>query len=254
MIVEHVNKHGTKSWSLLASKIDRRTGKQMRERWHNQLDPNIRSASRLTPLLFCWAVWLTCPLLVGRPRPPTYNALPLPRLFPFLPNFLSLSLSLSLSLFPPPPSLSPAIHYRPTGRILGAKTRTNDWLWPIRSTALAGLRYQSCLTAGQTTQSRIGGTATCERAPGLSRRRVSLLEVGKHRIPPFYPDLASPPLLPIESPPLVHCSSLLLPPHPLPRGIIPLILPPSILRALSQAMLDGIFFLPPLLQLPKTSL
>lgn len=42
MITDHVNKHGTKSWSLLASKIERRTGKQMRERWHNQLDPKIR--------------------------------------------------------------------------------------------------------------------------------------------------------------------------------------------------------------------
>ncbi len=42
MIVEHVQRHGTKSWSLLAGSIAGRTGKQMRERWHNQLDPNIR--------------------------------------------------------------------------------------------------------------------------------------------------------------------------------------------------------------------
>ncbi len=42
MIVEHVQRHGTKSWSLLAGSIPGRTGKQMRERWHNQLDPNIR--------------------------------------------------------------------------------------------------------------------------------------------------------------------------------------------------------------------
>jgi hypothetical protein len=42
MILDHVNRHGTKSWSLLAGQIPGRTGKQMRERWHNQLDPNIR--------------------------------------------------------------------------------------------------------------------------------------------------------------------------------------------------------------------
>jgi hypothetical protein len=42
MIMEHVQRHGTKSWSLLACQISGRTGKQMRERWHNQLDPNIR--------------------------------------------------------------------------------------------------------------------------------------------------------------------------------------------------------------------
>eukprot|EP00961_Rhodomonas_salina_P187341 2529186-Rhodomonas_salina.2 len=37
MIVEHVQRHGTKSWSLLAGSIPGRTGKQMRERWHNQV-------------------------------------------------------------------------------------------------------------------------------------------------------------------------------------------------------------------------
>eukprot|EP00281_Chroomonas_sp_CCMP1168_P030238 CAMPEP_0206248714 /NCGR_PEP_ID=MMETSP0047_2-20121206/20517_1 /ASSEMBLY_ACC=CAM_ASM_000192 /TAXON_ID=195065 /ORGANISM="Chroomonas mesostigmatica_cf, Strain CCMP1168" /LENGTH=172 /DNA_ID=CAMNT_0053674377 /DNA_START=129 /DNA_END=644 /DNA_ORIENTATION=+ len=42
MITEHVQRFGTKSWSQLVTKIPLRTGKQMRERWHNQLDPNIR--------------------------------------------------------------------------------------------------------------------------------------------------------------------------------------------------------------------
>eukprot|EP00292_Cryptomonas_paramecium_P004873 CAMPEP_0113673478 /NCGR_PEP_ID=MMETSP0038_2-20120614/6882_1 /TAXON_ID=2898 /ORGANISM="Cryptomonas paramecium" /LENGTH=500 /DNA_ID=CAMNT_0000589945 /DNA_START=132 /DNA_END=1631 /DNA_ORIENTATION=+ /assembly_acc=CAM_ASM_000170 len=47
MIIDHVQRHGTKSWSILAGQIPGsvcygRTGKQMRERWHNQLDPNIR--------------------------------------------------------------------------------------------------------------------------------------------------------------------------------------------------------------------
>jgi hypothetical protein len=36
-----VEKHGDKSWVLVASFVPNRTGKQIRERWHNQLDPNI---------------------------------------------------------------------------------------------------------------------------------------------------------------------------------------------------------------------
>mmetsp|Transcript_43178 Transcript_43178/g.104157 ORF Transcript_43178/g.104157 Transcript_43178/m.104157 type:complete len:588 (+) Transcript_43178:373-2136(+) len=36
-----VEKHGDKSWVLVASYLPNRTGKQIRERWHNQLDPNI---------------------------------------------------------------------------------------------------------------------------------------------------------------------------------------------------------------------
>ena len=38
-----VTEHGTKCWSLIASKLGEhsRTGKQCRERWHNQLDPLI---------------------------------------------------------------------------------------------------------------------------------------------------------------------------------------------------------------------
>ncbi len=34
--------HGTRHWGLIASKLGNRTGKQCRERWHNQLDPAIR--------------------------------------------------------------------------------------------------------------------------------------------------------------------------------------------------------------------
>uniref|UniRef100_A0A0C3T8G8 Uncharacterized protein n=1 Tax=Guillardia theta (strain CCMP2712) TaxID=905079 RepID=A0A0C3T8G8_GUITC len=36
------------SWSALASHLPGRTGKQIRERWHNQLDPNVRK-DRWTP-------------------------------------------------------------------------------------------------------------------------------------------------------------------------------------------------------------
>lgn len=36
-----VEEHGTRHWGLIGSKIPGRTGKQCRERWHNQLDPSI---------------------------------------------------------------------------------------------------------------------------------------------------------------------------------------------------------------------
>jgi len=37
-----VDMHGTKCWSLIAASLPGRTGKQCRERWHNQLDPGIK--------------------------------------------------------------------------------------------------------------------------------------------------------------------------------------------------------------------
>jgi hypothetical protein len=37
-----VFQYGKKNWGLIGSKLDGRTGKQCRERWHNQLDPSIR--------------------------------------------------------------------------------------------------------------------------------------------------------------------------------------------------------------------
>jgi len=36
-----VKEYGTKHWGLIGSKLNGRTGKQCRERWHNQLDPQI---------------------------------------------------------------------------------------------------------------------------------------------------------------------------------------------------------------------
>uniref|UniRef100_A0A6U5XS99 Uncharacterized protein n=1 Tax=Guillardia theta TaxID=55529 RepID=A0A6U5XS99_GUITH len=48
IVIELVNKYGLKSWSALASHLPGRTGKQIRERWHNQLDPNVRK-DRWTP-------------------------------------------------------------------------------------------------------------------------------------------------------------------------------------------------------------
>jgi len=41
-IVELVKEHGPKKWSLIASKLPGRIGKQCRERWHNHLNPDIK--------------------------------------------------------------------------------------------------------------------------------------------------------------------------------------------------------------------
>jgi hypothetical protein len=40
-VVELVEKYGAKKWSLIASNLPGRIGKQCRERWHNHLNPNI---------------------------------------------------------------------------------------------------------------------------------------------------------------------------------------------------------------------
>ena len=40
-VVELVRKHGAKRWSLIASQLPGRIGKQCRERWHNHLNPEI---------------------------------------------------------------------------------------------------------------------------------------------------------------------------------------------------------------------
>ena len=37
-----VGQYGAKKWSVIASHLPGRMGKQCRERWHNHLDPNIR--------------------------------------------------------------------------------------------------------------------------------------------------------------------------------------------------------------------
>jgi hypothetical protein len=40
-VVELVEKYGAKKWSLIASNLPGRIGKQCRERWHNHLNPAI---------------------------------------------------------------------------------------------------------------------------------------------------------------------------------------------------------------------
>eukprot|EP00802_Teleaulax_amphioxeia_P006698 Tamp_06703.p1 GENE.Tamp_06703~~Tamp_06703.p1 ORF type:complete len:570 (-),score=118.45 Tamp_06703:941-2512(-) len=42
VVIRLVGQYGPKRWSLIASNLPGRTGKQCRERWHNQLDPNIK--------------------------------------------------------------------------------------------------------------------------------------------------------------------------------------------------------------------
>ena len=41
-MVQLVHKHGPKKWSLIASFLPGRIGKQCRERWHNHLNPDIK--------------------------------------------------------------------------------------------------------------------------------------------------------------------------------------------------------------------
>jgi len=40
-VVKLVRKYGAKKWSLIASQLPGRIGKQCRERWHNHLNPAI---------------------------------------------------------------------------------------------------------------------------------------------------------------------------------------------------------------------
>ncbi|ETW08758.1 hypothetical protein H310_01276 [Aphanomyces invadans] len=42
LMMELVQTHGTRRWSVIGSLLPGRNGKQCRERWHNQLDPSIR--------------------------------------------------------------------------------------------------------------------------------------------------------------------------------------------------------------------
>jgi hypothetical protein len=40
-MIQLVQEYGVRHWGLIASKLNGRSGKQCRERWHNQLDPTI---------------------------------------------------------------------------------------------------------------------------------------------------------------------------------------------------------------------
>ncbi|KAJ1457435.1 Homeodomain-like protein, partial [Pelagophyceae sp. CCMP2097] len=40
-VIELVRQHGAKKWSMIASHLPGRIGKQCRERWHNHLNPEI---------------------------------------------------------------------------------------------------------------------------------------------------------------------------------------------------------------------
>lgn len=45
LVIKLVEKYGAKRWSLIASHLRGRIGKQCRERWHNHLNPNIRKGA-----------------------------------------------------------------------------------------------------------------------------------------------------------------------------------------------------------------
>jgi hypothetical protein len=40
-MIKLVREYGIRHWGLIGSKLNGRSGKQCRERWHNQLDPSI---------------------------------------------------------------------------------------------------------------------------------------------------------------------------------------------------------------------
>merc|ERR1719199_1622888 len=42
LLVSLVQKYGPRRWSVIASYLDGRVGKQCRERWHNHLSPDVR--------------------------------------------------------------------------------------------------------------------------------------------------------------------------------------------------------------------
>uniref|UniRef100_H3CH46 V-myb avian myeloblastosis viral oncogene homolog-like 1 n=1 Tax=Tetraodon nigroviridis TaxID=99883 RepID=H3CH46_TETNG len=44
-VIDLVEKFGTKRWSLIAKHLHSRNGKQIRERWHNHLNPTVKKSS-----------------------------------------------------------------------------------------------------------------------------------------------------------------------------------------------------------------
>ena len=42
---ELVKQYGIKNWGKIGEVLDNRSGKQCRERWHNQLDPSINKSA-----------------------------------------------------------------------------------------------------------------------------------------------------------------------------------------------------------------
>ena len=44
LMIQLVQQHGTRHWGNIGKQLTGRTGKQCRERWHNQLDPSINKA------------------------------------------------------------------------------------------------------------------------------------------------------------------------------------------------------------------
>uniref|UniRef100_A0A8D3DTF4 Uncharacterized protein n=1 Tax=Scophthalmus maximus TaxID=52904 RepID=A0A8D3DTF4_SCOMX len=57
ILITLVHKNGMKRWSLIAKHLCSRSGKQCRERWHNNLDPAVKKGSwtREEDLIICKA-------------------------------------------------------------------------------------------------------------------------------------------------------------------------------------------------------
>lgn len=65
VLVEMVNQFGPTKWSQIAKALQGRIGKQCRERWNNQLRPNIRVLSFNSYFLYIYIYILifVCPRL-----------------------------------------------------------------------------------------------------------------------------------------------------------------------------------------------
>jgi myb proto-oncogene protein len=47
LLTSLVDRFGTQTWTEIALRLQNRSGKQCRERWHNHLDPSIRKVSEM---------------------------------------------------------------------------------------------------------------------------------------------------------------------------------------------------------------
>jgi len=48
LLTSLVDRFGTQTWTEIALRLQNRSGKQCRERWHNHLDPSIRKVSKMS--------------------------------------------------------------------------------------------------------------------------------------------------------------------------------------------------------------
>ena len=152
IIMDMVTKYGPKRWSMIAKQLQGRTGKQCRERWINQLDPNISKEV---------STFLICRLGGGG----SFPVLWFPRSTPARYFIPSLSLSLAVCRSAHRHSRFPGFSFPLDGIRRGPPTRTPYCAGPGRISATSGPRSPSCYQAGATTPSRTAGTARCGASP-----------------------------------------------------------------------------------------